>query len=112
MATTLLPQLEKMVEATSQGKLPWKSANQNMARWSRAKGSRLYTVTVQVQILPSARRNYLFTIQATMPSEVVVQLNTATDTAYEGVLSKLFDAAMIASKDGGGKVIDDLLSGL
>jgi len=54
----------------------------------------------------------MFNIQTSAPVEVIVQLNTTVDVAYENVLSRLFEAAMTASKDGGSKVIDDLLSGL
>ncbi|MES2023636.1 MAG: hypothetical protein V4439_03050 [Patescibacteria group bacterium] len=122
--TKILEQIKKLIEKSKEEKIPWKSANSNLVRWIKQEDDRSFTITLQIQqmamiinrsIPPSLgqnNNNYVFTIQATNPNEVILQVNTVIDSSYKESLRILFNTAMAVSKNTSVEVIDKLLKDL
>lgn len=115
----IIEQIKKLTETTKQKKLPWRFANANLVRWVKQDGDRTFTVTLQTQQVPQAPNiqrpsNFVLTIQATNPPEVILQVNTATstDAPLRDQLKILFDEAMSMSQETSADIIDKLLGDL
>lgn len=113
----LIEQIKKLTETTKLKKLPWRFANANLVRWVKQDGDRTFTVTLQMQPTPQTLNvqrpnNFVLTIQATNPPEVILQVNTTTDSTVRENLKVLFDEAMVMSQETSADIIDKLIGDL
>ncbi len=117
MDNKITEQIERILQKTKDGKIPWKYSNANVVRWTRQDIDRLFTVTIQTQTVPMAigqvrKQNYTLTIQATNPNEIALQINANTMPSYYELLKTLFEEAMKVSQASSSDIIDKLLGGL
>ncbi len=113
----IIQQIQKMIAATEANKIPWKFSNTTNVRWVRQEENRLFTITLQAIPLNAFRpenltANYSLTIQATNPNEIILQINTNTESGYLPYLKKLFEAAMNISRQASSDFLDKLLGEL
>ena len=118
----IIEQINKFIEKSKQRKIPWKFLNQNLVRWVKEDIKTKRTFTITLQTLQSVASvvgglikndlNYVLTVQATNPKEVILQVNTAGQLELRELLKQLFDEAMSISKGASTEVIDKLLEDL
>ena len=118
----IIEQINKFIEKSKQRKIPWKFLNQNLVRWVKEDIKTKRTFTITLQTLQSVASvvgglikndlNYVLTVQATNPNEVILQVNTAGQLELRELLKQLFDEAMSISKGASTEVIDKLLEDL
>ncbi len=120
--TKIIEQINKITKLTTGNKISWTSPNINLARWIKEDKGRTFTTTIQSMqmggiVFPGQptvirRNNYVFTIQATNPNEVILQINTTQDPSFLEPLEALLKEAMKISKNTSVDAINKLLENL
>jgi hypothetical protein len=118
MENNINTQIEKLIAKTNDGKISWKTIGQNNFRWTKQDGTRLYTTTLQKQILPPnsiniiSKENYILTIQSTNPNEIILQINTNSDITIAQSLKDLYNCVTLFTRGNSADIIDKLLGDL
>ncbi len=120
--TKIIEQIKKLTQKSKDKKIDWSFVNSNLIRFIKREGLRIFTITLQTQrlarIINTANRdvlsniNYIITIQATNPIEIILQANSATDPLLKDSLSELFTEATNSSTDKTVDVISKLIDNL
>jgi len=111
----IIKELNELIEKSNRGDIPWTTMNANANRWISTIDSRTYTTTIQKQPIRQGNitvNNFILTIQATNPNEVILQLNTQIEITFKELLEKLFTSANLASKKNSADVLRKLMSNL
>ena len=117
-----IEQINRIIEKTRQKKIPWRSLNQNLVRWTKEDKASNKTFITTIQMLQSVASvigghiekdsNYVFTIQSTNPNDVVMQINTTSQPETKESIKQLFSEAMSISKDTSIDIINKLLNNI
>lgn len=111
MADKITEQIQGFIKKTEEKKVDWKLLSPTVVRFSKQIDSNTLIATLQSQGVPP-NITYIFTIQGSNPSVVLLQIQTSAMPQYKNDLTKLFELAMGDSKINSSKEIDDLLNSI
>jgi hypothetical protein len=117
MNTQIQDQINKVIEATDADKIEWRVTNDNVLRWVKIDEGRTFTTTIQkrpsiVFSNTSPISRFIFTIQATNPNEILLQINSANNGEYLELLKQMFEKADQSSRKSTVNAVDKLLADL
>ena len=107
----IIEEIEKITQKTVDGRMQWKQMEPGFLRWTHIESSRSFFTTLQKLNLSSALpSDYYFTLQATDPAEVLLQINSRNKPGVREALKKMYDIATKAINDRTVNTIDSLLN--